>query len=910
MVRTNALGLVFFVVLLATITPSVAFSVDGPTGPTKLRCEYLVNPLGIDVRQPRFAWVLGHTERGQKQAAYQILVATRLESLNQDKGEQWDSSKISSDDSTQVAYAGKPLESGRTYYWKVRYWDKAGKASSYSQPAQFDVGLLSREEWKGQWIGGDGLLRKEINVAEKVVRARAYVTALGYYELRINGEKVGNNVLDPAWTTYEKRVLYTTYDVTPCFQRGANALGVMLGGGWATLHINAELPGVYKSPALLLQISLELEGGKQLTLVSDASWKTSRGPVVSDSVYHGEVYDARLELPGWDRPGFDASAWSTAKVREGTKGAVSAQMMPPIQVVDSMVPVSLSNPQPGVYVYDLGQNFSGWAKLRVNGPAGAAVQMRFSELLYPSGMINRETIRDAKSRDIYILRGSGTEVYEPRFTYHGFRYVEVTGYPGAPSLDSLRGKVVNTAVEPTGSFVASNPLLNQIQKIIRWGQSTNLHSVPTDCDQRNERQGWMGDAQVTAEEAMLNFDMAAFYTNFLRDIRDVQGEDGTITDTVPHKYGSRPADPAWGTAYPLIAWYMYQQYGDRRILEEHYEGLKKYVEFLRSRAPDNILRYSYYGDWVAIEQTPGEYVSAAYYYWDVQLLSKVAEILGKSSDAQAYAQLAEQIKEAFNRTFLNPATGLYANGTQTAQTMALYLGLVPKEQAGPVASNLYKDIVYKHDTHVTTGFIGVKYLLPLLTRIGYPDIAYDLATQTTYPSWGFMIAQGATTLWEIWQQKVGPSMNSQNHPMLGSVGAWFYQALAGINVDADGAGYRRIVIQPQIVRDLTSAGATVETVRGIVSCTWTHTAGKITLDVTVPVNSEAKIVIPKEQEMTEVVVSEGDRVVWENGRFVPGAEGVLGARTGSDQTAFLAPSRETVVFDVGSGHYSFKLTGQ
>jgi alpha-L-rhamnosidase len=317
-----------------------------------------------------------------------------------------------------------------------------------------------------------------------------------------------------------------------------------------------------------------------------------------------------------------------------------------------------------------------------------------------------------------------------------------------------------------------------------------------------------------------------------------------------------------------------------------------------------------YGDWVAIEPTPIEYVSAAYYYWDVQILSKVAEIMGKSSDAQAYAQLAEQIKEAFNRAFLNPATGLYANGTQTAQTMALYLGLVPKEQAGPVASNLYKDIVYKHDTHVTTGFIGVKYLLPLLTRIGYPDIAYDLATQTTYPSWGFMIAQGATTLWEIWQQKVGPSMNSQNHPMLGSVGAWFYQALAGINVDADGAGYRRIVIQPQIVRDLTSAGATVETVRGIVSCTWTHTAGKITLDVTVPVNSEAKIVIPKEQEMTEVVVSEGDRVVWENGRFVPGAEGVLGARTGSDQTAFLAPSRETVVFDVGSGHYSFKLTGQ
>jgi alpha-L-rhamnosidase len=313
---------------------------------------------------------------------------------------------------------------------------------------------------------------------------------------------------------------------------------------------------------------------------------------------------------------------------------------------------------------------------------------------------------------------------------------------------------------------------------------------------------------------------------------------------------------------------------------------------------------------VAVEPTPVEYVSAAYYFWDVQILSKVAEILGKSSDAQAYAQLAEQIKEAFNRAFLDPKTNTYANGTQTALTMALYLGLVPKEQAGAVAFNLYKDVVYKHDTHVTTGFIGVKYLLPVLTRIGYPDIAYDLATQTTYPSWGYMIANGATTLWELWEQKMGPSMNSQNHPMFGSVGAWFYQALGGINLDADGAGYRRIVIQPQIVRDLSSAGATVETVRGTVSCTWTHAAGKITLDVMVPVNSEAKIVIPKDIEVTDVVVSEGDRVVWENGRFVPGADGVLAASIGSNQTSFLAPMRQAIVFEVGSGHYAFKLTGQ
>ena len=912
MFAAKALSRALFVVLLGfvALASSLGSAAEGPAPPTKMRCEYLVNPLGIDVTKPRFAWVLEHTARGQKQTAYQVLVAARPELLNQDKGDQWDSGKVVSDDSTQVVYAGKPLESGRTYYWKIRYWDKAGNASPYSQPAHFGMGLLSREEWKGQWIGGDGLLRKEINLAEKVVRARAYVTALGYYELRINGEKVGNNVLDPAWTTYEKRVLYTTYDVTRSFQQGANALGVMLGGGWATLTINPLLPAPYKSPALLLQIAIELESGKQVTVTSDASWKTSPGPILSDSVYNGEVYDARRELPGWDRPGWDDSAWSAAKVMEGTKGAVSAQMMPPIRVVDSMVPVSLSSPQPGVYVYDMGQNFSGWAKLKVNGPAGTRVQMRFSELIYPNGMINRENLSAAKSRDIYILRGGGTEVYEPRFTYHGFRYVELTGYPGAPSLDSLRGKVVRTAVEPTGSFAASHPLLNQIQKIIRWGQSTNLHSVPTDCDQRSERQGWMGDAQVTAEEAMLNFDMAAFYTNFVRDIHDIQGEDGTVTDTVPYKYGSRPADPAWGTAYPLICWYMYQQYGDRRILEEQYEGLKKYVEFLRSRAQDNVLRFGMYGDWVAIEPTPVEYVSAAYYYWDVQILAKVAEILGKSSDAQAYAQLAEQIKEAFNKAFLTPATGTYANGTQTAQTMALYLGLVPKENVGAVAFNLYKDVVYTHDTHVTTGFIGVKYLLPVLTRLGYPDIAYDLVTQTTYPSWGYMIANGATTLWELWQQKTGPSMNSQNHPMLGSVGAWLYQALGGINLDADSAGYRRIVIQPLIIRDLASAGATVETVRGTVSCTWSHAAGKITIDVTVPVNSEAKIVIPKDTEMTDVVVTEGDRVVWENDRYVPGAPGIVNASTGTEQVAFLGRARPGIIFEVGSGRYAFTLTGQ
>jgi alpha-L-rhamnosidase len=527
--------------------------------------------------------------------------------------------------------------------------------------------------------------------------------------------------------------------------------------------------------------------------------------------------------------------------------------------------------------------------------------MRFAELLYPDGMINRETIRRAKARDTYTLRGEGVETYEPRFTYHGFRYVELTGFPVTPSLDTLRGRLVHTAVEPTGNFAAANPLLNGIQKIIRWGQRSNLHSIPTDCAQRDERMGWLGDAQVTAEEAMLNFHMAAFYTNFIRDIRDVQGPDGSLTDTVPHKYGRRPADPAWGTAYPLICWYMYEQYGDRRILEENYDGLKKYVEFLRSKAPEDVLRYSYYGDWVAVESTPGELVSDAYYYHDVQLLSKIAGVLGKSADAQTYAQLAAQIKEAFHREFYDTKRGAYANGTQTANTLPLFLDLVPDDQRSRVMRSLTEDIVYRHNTHLTTGFIGVRYLFPLLTRAGRSDLAYELATQTTYPSWGYMIASGATTLWELWQNKTGPSMNSHNHPMFGSVGAWFYQALAGIKVGADGPGYRQIRIEPQIARDLAWASGTVETVRGTVSSAWSHFPGATSLEVTIPVNSQARIVIPTEAKATEVVVREGEQVVWDKGQYVPGVPGVTGASQERDGS---------IVVEVGSGRYSFKLSSR
>ncbi len=874
-------------------------AVEEPAAPYGLRCEYLVAPLGIDVRQPRFSWVLGESQRGASQSAYQALVASSPSLLSQDPGDVWDSGKVESGNSTHVIYAGHPLASGSTYYWKVRWWDQDGRESSYSHPAEFGMGLLSRSDWKGEWISGGNELRKEFRIPAAVESARVYVTALGYYELRMNGHRIGHRVLDPAYTTYPKRVLYATYDVTSELEPGANALGVTLGGGWATLSLDGAFKGYYAHPALLLQLNVKLRNGHELSVSSDRTWKVTQGPILSDSVYNGEVYDARRETPGWDRPGFNDSGWQSAQAVPGSQGVLSAEMMPPIRVVDEIVPSRITHPKPGVYVYDMGQNMSGWAQLRVRGPRGTRITLRYAELIYPDGMINRDNLQSAKSRDVFILKGGGWETLHAHFTYHGFRYVELTGFPGTPSLDSLRGEVAHTAVQPAGGFFASKEILNRIQRLIHWSQLTNLMSIPTDCDNRSERQGWMGDAQVTAEEAMMNFFMPAFYTNFIRDIHDVEGPDGTVTDTVPHRYGSRPADPAWGTAYPVIVWNMWRQYGDRRILEENYDGLKKYVEFLRSRAPNNILSYSYYGDWVSLVPTPGAFVSACYYYDDVRILSQIARVLNRTADAASYSALAGQIKDAINGKFFDSQTGEYATGTQTANAMALAMGLVPHGQRGDVAGNLYNDIVYYHNTHVTTGFIGVRWLMPALTLTGHPDVAYELATRTSFPSWGYMVKKGATTLWELWQQKTGPSMNSQDHAMFGSVGTWFYKALAGINQQPGTAGYAHILIEPQVVEDLHWASGSIYTLRGMVSSSWVHKPGVITLKVAIPVGAESTVILPSEPQWTNITVRESGHLVWQAGQYQPGDAGV----TGASQTP------AGIAIQVGSGDYSFVVSG-
>ncbi len=871
-------------VLLVTCVSLLACSALAQQAPSGLKTEYLENPLGIDVAQPRFSWALEHTERGQKQTAFQVQVSLTPEVKT---GEVWDSGQVASADSVLVPFGGKPLVSGQRYYWKVRYWDAAKRPSPFSQTAWFETGLLVKEDWKGKWIGGANQLRKEFVLKGAPLRARAYVSGLGYYELRINGQKVGDHVLDPGWTTYDRRVLYAAYDVTPYLRQGANVVAAALGQGW------------FESRALLLQMNIDTQGGeKHAEIVTDATWTAKPGPITADSIYGGESYDARLETPGWDMPGLKDPAWKPAAVvNTPPKGEMSAQMMPPIRVVETIAPLTMTNPRPGSFVFDMGQNFSGWVRLRVHGAQGTTVRLRHAELLYSDGTLNTETLRGARATDTYTLRGdSGEEIYEPSFTYHGFRYVEVTGFPGTPKPGDVLGRVVRSAVAPGGGFSASNPMLDRLQRAIQWTLQSNLSGIPTASNQRDERLGWLGDAHLAAETAIYNFDMAAFYTNFLRDMRDVQMSDGTLTDTVPYKGGRRPADPAVGSAYPLIAWYLYLYYGDTRILEQHYSGIKAWADYLTTRAKDGVVSYYSYADWMSSAKTPGDLVSTFYYCYSVDIAMRAAMVLGKSDDAVKYQKLGATIRDAFHKTYFSMYSGTYGSGSQTSILLPLFLDMMPDNFRATAMADLVNDIVQANNVHLTTGIVGTKYILPLLTRSGRADLAYDLVTQTTYPSWGYMLANGATTLWELWQNRTGPSMNSHNHPVFGSVGAWLYSALAGINPDPVSPGFQKIRLEPQVAGELRSASASLTTPRGEVSSAWSRDGDRLRLEMTVPVGSEAEVHIPK-LGRASVSIRESGKPVWAKDSFQSGVAGLTGAKqTDAD-----------VVIQAGSGRYVFEL---
>jgi len=853
--------------------------------------------------------------------AYQVIVSSERDFSEKETGDQWDSGRVDSERTTGARHSGLPLRSGKRYFWRVRWWDQWEGVSPWSDIAFFEMGLLHDRDWKAKWISrreppqfeskgqevlGDysgesvqspGLyFRKEFSAGNDVKKARAYVCGLGYYEIRLNGRKVGDYVLDPAQTDYKKIALYSVYDVTDLIQE-KNAVAVILGNG---RHINNY---GYGQPRLIVQIELELENESFERVISDETWKASSGPLLENGIYFGERYDARLAQPDWDCPGFDDSAWEKAVEVKGT--ILSPQLLPPIRVTETLSPVRLVGPVPGVSVCDFGQNFSGWVRLRAQGPRGTEIKLRHGELLHPDGTLNVLPNQNAKATDVFILKGIGEEVYEPRFTYHGFRYVEITGYPGELTPDKIEGCLVHSDVETTGDFTCSNSLLNRIHSNVVWSQLSNLMSIPTDCPQRDERHGWLGDAHLSAEEAIFNFDMAAFYTKYLEDIRLAQKEDGSLPDVVPpYLEKLYPADPAWGIAYLELAWLMYLYYEDMRIIGRHYASMKKYVDYLSKNSEKNIIRkLGKYGDWcppasVAPTKTPLELTSTWCYFRAVMLLSAFAKIVDRNDDVRSYSRLAEEIKNSFNREFLgedqyaaNRISPVDKSPNQTSNVLPLYLDMVPREKKERVMERLLSSIIKEWNYHLDTGIIGTKYLLDVLTASGHGNAAYKIVNQKTYPGWGYMVEEGATTLWERWENLTGGGMNSHNHIMLGSVDAWFYRSLAGL--ECKNAGWSRMHVKPPLFTDLTEASAKVTTIRGDAAVAWAKKDSCFELAVRIPIGSEAEVYVPLLWD--SVQVKEGGQVIWrdEPTDQMPG------------EVSFLRKEGRYAVFSVGSGAYSF-----
>lgn len=895
----------FATVVLALAAAVPAFSAGRPAlfsdvQVVDLQCEYLADPLGIDVAQPRLSWKLQSPWRGQKQTAYQILVTTDGRMLKRDRADLWDTGKVVSDQSIQIPYAGKTLPSRTRCTWKVRIWDKDGKVTVFSEPAGWEMGLLTPEDWKAKWISAPGkdedkapqpapLFRKSFVLSKQPVRARVYICGLGYYELHINGAKVGDHVLDPAFTRYDRRALYVTYDVTDQVKKGPNALGVILGNGWYNMHTRCvwdfDKAPWRDRPVLRCQLELTFKDGSKRVIASDETWRVSTGPIVFDSIRNGETYDARLEKDGWDTAEYKDIDWPLAQADPGPTGELRAQMAPPIKVTKTFKPARLTEPAPGVYVFDTGQNMAGWTRLRVSGPAGTEVVLKYGERLNPDGTLDQKEIaqhiKTGKAQtDTYILRGRGTEVWEPRFMYHGFQYVEVTGLPGKPTLDTLEARVVHTSFERAGAFECSNDLFNRIQQNTLWSYISNFVGYPTDCPHR-EKNGWTGDAHLAAETGLYNFHSAPAYAKWLNDLKDEQRDSGELPGIVPtsgwgYQWGN---GPAWDSAYVLIPWYLYEYEGDTRALAEHYDRLKRYVDYLTSKAQNHIVTIGL-GDWApAKTTTPEKITSTGYYYRDTLIVAKTAEMLGKAEDAKKYADLAAAIRDAFNREFYDSATGLYGGGTQTAMSCALYHGLVPPAERDRVLNNLV-GMIEKTDGHLDAGILGTKYLIDCLTAAGRADVVYTMATKTDYPSWGRWLDEGATTLWEQWDGNA-----SRNHIMYGHISAWFYEALAGIMPDPEAVGFKHLLIRPQPLGNLKWARAEHESMYGTIKSAWEIRGDKFVLKITVPANTTATVYIPGDKREA---ITEGPDTI-HNG----------------DSVRFLRTEQGRVIFEVQSGTYEF-----
>jgi alpha-L-rhamnosidase len=903
--------------------------------PNNLTCEYFSNPIGLDVRRPRLSWKTDSAQRGARQTAYRILVTESADTLEAasagqaENGLLWDTGKVTSDTSVHVPYAGPVLQPRQRCYWRVRVWDENDAASDWSETAYWEMGLLDSGDWQADWITPDWdkdvswpqpapLLRRDFDAGSDLVAARICITSLGLYELRLNGQRVGDTVLTPGWTSYDHRIQYQTYDVTALVREGNNALGAMLGDGWYRgylgLHGQRNLYG--DRLALLFQLHLTYADGRVEIIGSDAQWRAARGPIQMSDIYMGETYDARQEKPGWDQAGYDDSDWHGVRPLDHAKDIVVAQVGPPVRRHEEIRPVCILHSPKGETILDFGQNMVGWVQVRARGPEGTTITLRHAEVLDQEGNLYTENLRLAKQTTRYVLKGiaDADEVFEPHFTFQGFRYVAVEGFPGEPTLDDFIAIVLHSDMPSTGTFECSNPLINQLQHNIVWGQKGNFVSVPTDCPQRDERLGWTGDAQVFTRTACFNLNVAAFFTKWLRDLSADQLPNGSVPFVVPDLmaktesgglnifHGSGAA--AWSDAAVICPWTIYLCYGDTRLLEEQYESMVGWVEYVRGRVDEDYVwrRDFQFGDWLDYRGidarmpapvTNDELVATAFFAHSADLLTNAARVLGKTNDAEMYADLAHKVKAAFTDEFVT-AAGRVGPNTQTAYVLALQFDLLP-EEVRPLAADRLAEEVRQAYYHLSTGFVGTPYLCHVLSRYGHTDVAYELLNQESYPSWLYPVNKGATTIWERWDG-IKPDgsfqdadMNSFNHYAYGAIGDWLYRVVAGIGIDPTEPGYKHVLFQPQPGGGLTHARATLDTPYGLVASAWELTEAGFHLSVTAPANVHATVRLPAQS--LDAVTEGGQPLVTGNG--------ILSARVADD----------VALIEVGSGKYEFATTG-
>jgi hypothetical protein len=905
-----------FCALFLLLTAGTATPAKAALSPANLRCDYAVNPLGVDAPNPRLFWTVASSQRSQKQTAYEILAASSPELLAQDKGDLWNSGKVATDETIQIPYAGRTLESSQPVFWKVRVWDANGNRSAWSCPAGWTMGILKPSDWNAKWIAGATnwetvLLRREFAVKPGLKRALIHVCGLGQYELSLNGNKAGDDLLTPGWTKYDRTCLYDTRDITLLLHQGRNAAGLLLGNGMYNVPTTRFKPPGYEPYSFgtlqaIAQLRLEYADGSLEIIGTDNQWDVAPGPITVSSIYGGEDFDARLVQPGWDEPAFDNYRWPPAKRVAGPGGDLKGLSCaaPPIRAFDVLKPVSARRLTNDATVYDLGQNAALMVRIRVRGPAGSQVRIIPAELLKADGSVDCGSSGGGQTWWQYTLAGKGSENYFPKFFYHGCRYLQVQCLPATeggslPVVKNIEGVVVHSASEPVGEFECSNPLYNRIRRLVRWAQRSNMMSVMTDCPQR-EKRGWLEEDHLNGPALRYEFDLAQLFTKMLNDIADSQLANGLVPTTAPeyaifrdrgdtnHLRGIFGDSPEWSSAFILVPWQQYEFDGDLNLFRTHYDAMTNYLAYLGSRADNYIVNYGL-GDWYDVgpkhpgisQLTPIALTGMAFYYQDAKIMSAAAALLGKDDDAKQFFELAEKIRAAFNEKFYDPTNRLYATGSQTANAIPLVMNLCDPTNRAAVLDAIVRDIRARGNA-LTAGDVGYRYLLLALAEGGRSDVIFDLNNQSDKPGYGFQLKKGATSLTEAWDAGRG---SSQNHFMLGQIQEWFYHDVAGLGGDPAGPGFKKIIIRPQPAGDLTWARADYDSIRGKITSDWKHTGGKFALSVTIPANTTATVFIPAAAAET----------VTESGK--PAAQ--------SGGVKFLRMENDRAVFKIESGSYTF-----